>query len=56
MGDEARTLVTDRLDRRRHASCAQRGPDRDLIEGAAMILLFVVVFGGFVVAIFTVAP
>jgi hypothetical protein len=37
--------------RRRHAGGAHRGPDKDLLAAAALILLFMFVFGGFFLAV-----
>jgi hypothetical protein len=45
--DESRTVPDSARPRRRHAGGSHRGPDRDLLAQAGLILLFLFVFGGF---------
>jgi hypothetical protein len=53
VSEESRALPASHRTKRRHASGAHRGPDSDLLAEAGLILLFLLVFGGFFATVAT---
>jgi hypothetical protein len=51
VSENTRTLSDSHRVKRRHAGGGHRGPDRDLLEQAGLILLFMIIYGGFFMAL-----